>query len=54
MNKFITPEKITQFQRATCTTGNEKIAIAYLESEEGDVNDAVTSYQADQRGLSSN
>ena len=54
MNKFITPEKITQFQRATSTTGNDQLAIVYLESEEGDVNDAVTSYQADQRSLSSN
>jgi len=45
----ITADKITQFERATCTTGSEHIAEAYLESEEGCVNSAVASYQADQR-----
>lgn len=50
MAKFkITTDKITQFYRATCTNGDEKTAIAYLESEEGLVDGAVKSYQADQR-----
>lgn len=45
----ITADKIAQFQRATCTTGNRELAVAYLEAEEGLLDGAIESYRADGR-----
>ena len=47
----ITACKLAQFTRATCTGGSEHIGRAYLEAEEGLLDAAIASYQADQNQI---